>query len=330
MPALKALYLDGCTILTDNAFESVGRIKTLEILGVSGTEITDNGLAGLGSLSNLKNLGLWGCKNITDSGLAHLEKHTSLEFLDLRKCKEITDAGMKHVGKLKNLKYLYLYKNKKITDKGIGELAGLVRLERILLTGCTITDAGAAHLGGMKNIKFLSMDGNLLSDEGIRSLSNLSSLESLYLMNCNNITDRGVVFLKEMKGLKGLYLYSCDKVTEKVFQHLKTFSKLEDLSLSGKLITGEGLVHLDNSATIKSILLGGENVTDRAVEITAGFANLEHLTFYNCPKITDKGILKLKSLTNLRMMDLQGTKQISKQAIKELRAAVPSIQYVIR
>ena len=80
---------------------------------------------------------------ITDAGLADLKGLTSLQTLELPR--QITDAGLVHLKGLTNLKSLSLYKTQ-VTDAGLVHFAGLTNLTSLNLRETKITDAGFAEL----------------------------------------------------------------------------------------------------------------------------------------------------------------------------------------
>tara|TARA_B100000809_G_scaffold257649_1_gene299598 strand:+ start:153 stop:677 length:525 start_codon:yes stop_codon:yes gene_type:complete len=82
-------------LIVDEVLEQIGAMKTLLILNLEYTEITDAGLAHLVGLSNIRTLVLRGTE-ITDEGLAQLESLTTLTELDL----EFAAVSNEGVGRL--------------------------------------------------------------------------------------------------------------------------------------------------------------------------------------------------------------------------------------
>ncbi len=110
---------------------------------LSGTDVTDEGLAHLKPLIRLSDLNLADTQ-ITDSGLAHLGGLTNLSILDASNTK-ITDAGLVHLTGLRRLTELNLARTQ-ITDAGLARLRHLMRLSLVNLWRTHVTDAGAARL----------------------------------------------------------------------------------------------------------------------------------------------------------------------------------------
>jgi internalin A len=82
------------THVTDADLESLKQLKSLQILNLSQTAITDAGLKPIASLPNLRNLIL--PVSITDAGLVHLKGLRNLKILLLNGTK-VTDAGLRDI-----------------------------------------------------------------------------------------------------------------------------------------------------------------------------------------------------------------------------------------
>lgn len=109
---------------------------------LSGTGLTDDGLAHVKQLQNVVWLNLKGTK-ITDAGLAQLAESKSLKQLHLEMT-GIGDAGVAHLAGLENLEYLNLY-GTKVTDAGLKSVAGLKNLKKVYIWQTPVTDAAAAE-----------------------------------------------------------------------------------------------------------------------------------------------------------------------------------------
>jgi hypothetical protein len=88
-------------------------------LDVSGTQITDAGLAAVEKLPHLTRLHL-NRTAITDAGVAHLARLSRLEYLNLYGTK-ITDAGLTSLSGLASLRALYVWQTG-VTPQGIDQL----------------------------------------------------------------------------------------------------------------------------------------------------------------------------------------------------------------
>jgi hypothetical protein len=71
-------------------------LRGLEILDLSWTRVTDEGLRCVGDLRQLRRLPLFNT-SVTDAGLRHLEGLGRLEHLDLRGCPNVTAEGVRRL-----------------------------------------------------------------------------------------------------------------------------------------------------------------------------------------------------------------------------------------
>jgi uncharacterized membrane protein/mono/diheme cytochrome c family protein len=88
-------------------------------LDLSGTQITDGGLAVMERFPNITRLHL-NRTAITDAGLTHLARASNLEYLNLYGTK-VTDAGLVPLAGLANLRALYIWQTG-VTTEGIDRL----------------------------------------------------------------------------------------------------------------------------------------------------------------------------------------------------------------
>jgi hypothetical protein len=80
---LDALYLHGCTRVTDAGLERVRSQSHLRLLWLQNTQVTDSGLERLSVLTHLRELNLDGCSQVTDDWLEHLKGFKELKKLSL-------------------------------------------------------------------------------------------------------------------------------------------------------------------------------------------------------------------------------------------------------
>jgi internalin A len=107
---------------------------------VGGIRITDLGLAKLTKLKKLQRLDVSGSE-ITPAGLKQLEGLTQLRSLSLWNCKALDDSAATGLAALPNLTKLDLsYTN--VGDQALASLAGLPRLKELYLTDTRVTLAG--------------------------------------------------------------------------------------------------------------------------------------------------------------------------------------------
>ncbi len=115
----------------------------IEFLVLTGTNVTDEGLAYLRQMPRLKDLGLTGTQ-ITDAGCRDLAQMATLRDLSLSNT-GITDIGLEHVSTLTNLHTLNLSKTA-ITDRGLKLLQKLDRLQFLNVSQTNVTGEGIRDL----------------------------------------------------------------------------------------------------------------------------------------------------------------------------------------
>ena len=99
--------------------ERLSWFDRVNIVILSDTSISDEGLTNLSALANLSHLSLERTP-VSDKGLKHLSELNNLAHLSLDNA-QITDDGLKHLSGLTNLKYLDL-NHTQVTDAGVKEL----------------------------------------------------------------------------------------------------------------------------------------------------------------------------------------------------------------
>jgi internalin A len=99
------------------------------------------------------------------------------------------------------------------------------------------------NLAGLKSLRSLNVGGSLLlTDEGLKELAELKSLQGLYLFYAP-VTDAG---LKELAGLKNLQALNLGDthVTDDGLKELAGLKSLQWLNLRGTKVTAAGVVGL--------------------------------------------------------------------------------------
>jgi len=143
----------------------------------------------------------------------------------------LSDEGIVSLKRLRNLRVIFFDAGRaaldaKITDRGLENLASiqLPNLKVLMLGYCyNITNNGLRYVARLKTLENLSLMACVgIDDNGLQYLVELSSLQRLDLRGCSNITDRGIMILSKMKNLKELLLGGCKRVSTEGFKRLQT------------------------------------------------------------------------------------------------------------
>ena len=123
--------------------ESIARVSSLEVLVLGEMALADDDLENLAPLSRLRRLNVTGTR-LTDAGLARLvEMFPKLRELRIG-APQATAEGLSHLARLP-LDWLILVEMK-ITDDGARHVAGMKSLQSLYLPGCEISDAARSDL----------------------------------------------------------------------------------------------------------------------------------------------------------------------------------------
>lgn len=182
-------------------------------------------------------------------------------------------------------------------------------------------DKKLSEWGDKKYLKELSLRRTDVTDEGLKHLKSMESLEVLYLQR-TDITGTGLKHLKILANLRRIYL-DHTKVADENLKHINEFKNLETLSLPDTEISNDGLKHLKGLKNLRDLDIDNTHITDSGVEHFRGLTNLRDLDLENT-NITDAGIEHIKGLKNLRYLDLEST-DITDEGIKELKDALPDV-----
>jgi hypothetical protein len=201
--------LDLSQIDVSDASAALVATLPLKELNLSGSSITDPGLAQLKNLSCLTHLNLAGSRNLTDAGCARffqeatcplerlvlrfchprrfihsLERFQTLTHLDLQHS-GLTDEQLAPLGKLPLLTHLNLVHNNRITPDGLRALRHLP-LKSLNLGYCVplLNDEGMESVALFRQIEDLDLAGSSeITGNGFAALANLP-LRSLHLEHC--------------------------------------------------------------------------------------------------------------------------------------------------
>lgn len=124
-----------------------GKEKTIRVLSIPLTGVTDEFLKQYESLEELTHLDL-SFNKITDEGVKHLAKAVNLKELRLAKT-EITDEAAKHLAELKNLEWLDVSRTT-ITDKFALTILKMRHLKHVDISASQLSHDVAIDLRGKK------------------------------------------------------------------------------------------------------------------------------------------------------------------------------------
>ena len=316
----------------DLYMDAVGRLTGLKVLDIRYSNITSQGLFKISKLTELEELSLG--EGITNSGMRVAASLKSLKGLHFAGC-SITDASLAKICENLSLEELSLF-GEKLSDEGLAHLSKMGTLKYLRIAGDNFTDAGMAHLKDVSSLRILHAGSlMMITDEGIKHLSEHPLLERINFHWNRNITNESARYLGRMRSLKMLdvihsqiddvgvgYLSKCktleypmlprNAITNAGLEDIGELSNLKMLwvgTRSGSVLDDDSLSYIAKLKNLQELVLAGQGVTDAGMEHLVKLKKLKLLSLANCP-VTNKGFEKvsaLKSLEELSVRDLKIT-----------------------
>lgn len=195
LQSLRDLTISGLVNASSPTSIATLKLKNLESLSI---HIPDKqGLVYAKAARGMPNLKSWTLRdqNLTDNDLVELLNYSRLErvYLDENR---LTDEGLITLSKLRGLRTLTIGSNL-ITGKRLGSVLALPALEYIRLHDNKIADTAIEKQSfSGRSVRRIDLSRNSIRGPGLRSFSKLEKLDSLTL-DGNDITDDGLKFLPD-------------------------------------------------------------------------------------------------------------------------------------
>jgi len=244
-----------------------------------------------------------------------------------------------------------------LTDREWDELIAVMRERRIagFMAHGAMTDALMARIADLDHVIALDISGSRqLTDEGLRHLARLPSLQFLNLSGCK-VTDRGLDVLGQLPNLRTFEMNWQRGVSDAGMVQLRHCDQLERVGLMGST-TGDGAIEALQGKAKLSSFATGKMVTDAGLRLlhnfprfttwqgdastrllidgpftNAGLASLAGLEgvfdldlFWHVTGITSDGFAHLAGLPNLASLGADG--QLSDDEAMRHFAAIPRLR----
>ena len=250
-------------------------------------------------------------KGLTDNDLKCLQSFNRLQLLFLDD-NPITDMSIPHLIKHSDLRLLRM-RGSRITDQGVAKLAGL-KLVDLSLDNTTVTDEALKSLTAMPSLETLWLDNTRITEEGLKHLIKLPKLRYL-CVNSSQITDRGIQTISEISGLTMLEMNDTE-ITDDGIQSIGKLKELKRFWGANTKVSDDGVRALSGLIELRELLLRGTEVTDASIPYFNKLARLEQLDISGT-KVSDVGLSRL-SVPSLKQIDLRGT-NVSAAGVEEFR-----------
>lgn len=272
MTSLRELDLSRCAKVTDAGIKHLLSISTLEVLRISETGLTANGVTLISALRNLSVLDLGGLP-VTDAALSSLQVLKKLEYLDLWGS-NITNKATTVLQLFPKLSFLNL------AWTSITRLPNLSSLECLNLSNCVIESVSEGDGNKAPLTKLVYSGTTFANDADVFLHIEPTFLSFLDVSNSS---------------LQRFYFLTCMKM-------------LEHLDLSSSMIGDDSVEFIACiGSTLRNLNLCKTRVTTAGVEILAQHVpNLEFLSLSHTP-IDDLAISYIGTIPSLKVVDLSNT-----------------------
>jgi len=313
---LRLLNIRHCFAITDKSFQSIGQLKALRELDISGCSgIRNKGLSAIETLSltklscrgctqieeeyfekffkikELKEIDFWKCINLTDRSLSG-GSSTDLRRVSIRGCSEVTDIGITSLTKWATQLIDLDIAQTEITESSLYTITTSLRaLKRLNISGCKkISKGQMSALKGMPKLNTLIFQSGLVTDQDLKMMGTDSSfpkLKYLDLSRCSLLTDDGfrASSLFSYQRIQHLLLKEL-AITDTTLHSIGTVpgAPLLSINLSGcGNITTEGVSKLLNQVNIERIILDHcTGLDDTLLEVLAKFPKLKKVSLIGC------------------------------------------------
>jgi internalin A len=291
-PQLQSLRLPSGLQLNDHDMQSIGRIKSLKVLGIEKSRIPPDGFKYLRSHNSLTDLTLFRSQT-AEGGLEYLAAIPNLQWLSFHGS-DISNCHIKNLYKAPRLKKLTLAKTA-VTGPGLDTLSRMKSLRYLDLSELDLTNADLAPLTKLP-LEELDLSKTSIGDQATKQLAKIKTLHVLNLRQ-THITSAGLQNLAELPDLRTLNLSSTN-IDDRACAALQNYSSLRYLDLNNTGVTDAGLAQLVSLNNIRSLDLGNTSVSDKGIDSLLAMENLEGVSLVG-NGVTQDGVARLLAQTRM-------------------------------
>ncbi|MCA9246171.1 MAG: hypothetical protein KDA42_03620, partial [Planctomycetales bacterium] len=185
--------------------------------------------------------------------------------------------------------------------------------------GAQIDDAALAHLAGLARIKSVLLNDTAISDDGLKTIGQLTTLANLDLRGCK-VSNDGMAHLVGLDKLRALRLSGqsgATTVDDDGMQSIGKLTALVALPLDFLWVSEEGLAKLDGLKNLEEIYLARTLVGDDAMKELQRFPKLKRLRISQT-SVTGAGLEHLAPIKTLVDLDLSENSQLDDAGLAPL------------
>jgi hypothetical protein len=153
-----------------------------------------------------------GGTGVSDEDLRRISCLDGLMMLSLKDT-AITDDGFETI-RLSDIRLLDVQFAHNLTDKTLSRIKVATQLRWLGATYTKIGDATIEAISGHQQLHTLVVGATKLTDDGLKCLTTLKSLEILSIDNCEGVTDHGLPHLHGLAKLTSLICYNTNATSD--------------------------------------------------------------------------------------------------------------------
>ena len=237
------LNLSGSSV-TDDGVAALVEFGALTNLDISGTRATPACVQYLVGIAGLEELSLDRLP-VNDESLAVLSELPSLRSLSLRST-AITDNCFAHLAACETLETLRIGSNELLVGREFTELLSrgeFSTLRELSVSGTAFGYGGLDALNRLSQLEVLRASSADVTDANLDAIGACTNLRTLTLSD-NLLTNAGIQQLTRLGNLEELDLGNCRLIGDDALQLLRRHSQLQRLSLQGSNCTLAGAMEL--------------------------------------------------------------------------------------
>ncbi len=210
--------------------------------------------------------------------LNQVNKTSDRTLLMLRGC-NLVDKDLLPLKDHKDTVRLDLETNS-IDGTGLSVAYTMPNLYKLNVSDNPLTDEGVRTISQLRQVRNIEAKNVTLSGNAIAMFGSMKNLEKLELDN-STFPVKSIVLLGSMPNLLSLSLNDEKRMSDRCIELLKDFPSLKKIDLSNTKVSGEGFVNAARFPKLDTIELKGNTLTERGVQACAQMKNLKELDIRN-------------------------------------------------
>ena len=285
-------------------------------------KVSDENIRLLAELPTLTQSPLGSSRNIRDTDLKYISHLHWSEEIEIVLTNGWADTSqLQHLANLQHLKKVslsdYEYPQRYQPDNGPFDPSGfktLAALPKLTELSVPPEDRFLAARATCPHIERISLAANEhLTLAGLEVITTMPSLKKIW-MHENLVNEETLEVLSRVESLEKLTL-------QRAYSHRNSLA-LDEVTPRPECFTHEGLAHLTKLPNLKTLMLYNWGIDNRLLGVCGRMTSLENLHLGET-SVTNQGMMQLRHLWKLKVLDLQGTQGVSDEVCYQLHNYMP-------